>query len=54
MSDYRVLISDEEYDTLNMYEQMSYKWCEKCGKFYNSKMTDKCVCEYAKKVKEMI
>lgn len=38
-------VNDDEYDKLNMREQMKYRWCDKCNKFYNLDITDKCTCE---------
>ena len=47
-------VNDEEYDKLNMREQMKYRWCQKCKIFYNTDVTDRCICENLKKISQQL
>lgn len=46
-------ITESEYDTLNYYKQKNYTYCKKCGRYWNNKAIDKCVCYYENKAKEI-
>ena len=38
-------IKDEEFDKMNYYQQINYKWCPKCDTFYNFHLVNNCECE---------